>query len=171
MANLAGPARLTLIPARGDHPSPLHLAGPRKGRHLNSSPAGSGLNGHPPGQSIPSHPAASSEGAAESLITTSQSPPGNRTDPLFAAFEDRPDEDTAEVRLGEWAVVEALCCTWGEAYEVGVDEGQWWFRRKDGIGGTETATSPDRLLAQMVIDHDCLPVRCAPPARFPADGS
>jgi hypothetical protein len=68
-------------------------------------------------------------------------------------------------------VVEALCCTWGEGYEIGVDEGQWWFRRKDGIGGTETAASPDCLLAQMVIDYDCLPVRFPPPARCLADGS
>ena len=58
--------------------------------------------------------------------------------------------------------MEALRCTWGEAYEVGVDGGLWWFRRKDGIGGIETATSPDGLLAQIVTDHDVLPVRCPP---------
>lgn len=87
--------------------------------------------------------------------------------PALPADAERPGEDIWDVwgRCGERAVVEALRCTWGEAYEVGMDGGQWWFRRKDGMGGTETAASPDGLLAQIVIDHDALPVRCPPPAR------
>lgn len=87
--------------------------------------------------------------------------------PTRPADAERPGEDIWGIwaRCGERAVVEALRCAWGEAYEVGVDGGQWWFRRKDGMGGTETAASPDGLLAQIVIDYDVLPVRCPPPAR------
>ncbi|HLI77928.1 MAG TPA: hypothetical protein VKV02_13360 [Acidobacteriaceae bacterium] len=105
------------------------------------------------------------------------------SDPALPADAERPGEDVWEswARCGERAVGDALRCTWGEAYEIGVDGGQWWFRRKDGIGGIETAVSPDCLLAQIVIDYDCLPVRCAasgrgahgfgiPPSGRPVDG-
>ncbi|MGH3159123.1 MAG: hypothetical protein ACRDNF_21480 [Streptosporangiaceae bacterium] len=89
--------------------------------------------------------------------------------PTLPADAERPGEDTWGIWTccGERAAVEALRCTWGEAYDVGVDGSQWWFRRKDGIGGTETAASPDCLLAQIVIDHGALPVRCPQPARGP----
>jgi hypothetical protein len=89
--------------------------------------------------------------------------------PALPTDAERSGEDTWDIwaRCGERAAVEALRCTWGEAYEVGVDEGRWWFRRKDGKGGTETAASPDCLQAQIVIDYSVLPVRCPPPPRGP----
>jgi hypothetical protein len=58
----------------------------------------------------------------------------------------------------ERAVLEALQWHWGEVYHIGVDDGQWWFRRRDGKGGTETATTPDQLRTQMSIDYFTFPV-------------
>jgi hypothetical protein len=103
------------------------------------------------------------------LITASETSPGDRTGPALPADGEGPGEDTWGIwgRCGERAAVEALRGTWGAAYEFGVDGGQWWFRRKDGVGGTETAASPDCLLTQIVIDYGSLPVRCPPPAHGP----
>jgi hypothetical protein len=65
--------------------------------------------------------------------------------------------------FGEQAALEALVCMWGEAYIIGCDEGQWWFRRRDGKGGIETAFTPDCLLAQIVTDFTVYPVLCQLP--------
>lgn len=95
--------------------------------------------------------------------------PGDRTGPALPIDGEWPDDDTCDnpAPCGEQAAVEALRCTWGEAYDIGAEEGLWWFRRKDGVGGTETAASPDLLLAQLVIDYGALPVRCPPLAHGP----
>lgn len=70
--------------------------------------------------------------------------PGDRTGPALPIDGEWPDDDTCDnpAPCGEQAAVEALRCTWGEAYDIGAEEGLWWFRRKDGVGGTETAAFP-----------------------------
>jgi hypothetical protein len=59
----------------------------------------------------------------------------------------------------EQAALDALRWHWDEAYDIGVEDGQWWYRRKDGIGGIETAATPDGLRAQIIMDYTVLPVR------------
>jgi hypothetical protein len=48
---------------------------------------------------------------------------------------------------------------WGEAYEIAVDAGTWSMRRRDGIGGVVTASSPDELQKLITEDHAFRPVR------------
>ncbi|MGH3158275.1 MAG: hypothetical protein ACRDNF_17120 [Streptosporangiaceae bacterium] len=75
-------------------------------------------------------------------------------------------EDTWDIPAlpGERAALDAMQWNWGEAYEIGCEEGQWWYRRKDGQGGRETAATPDELHAQIVLDYSLLPVRRDPSA-------
>jgi hypothetical protein len=65
---------------------------------------------------------------------------------------------------GEQAALEALRWNWDLAYDIGVDDGQWWYRRRDGLGGTETAATPDLLHTRIVNDYTDLPVPRPPPA-------
>lgn len=60
----------------------------------------------------------------------------------------------------EAAQLEALRWHWGDAYDIGVDDGdRWWFRRRDGRGGKETAGSPDALRRAIIEDYTFCPVR------------
>jgi hypothetical protein len=66
---------------------------------------------------------------------------------------------------GQQAALEALQWHWGEVYHIGVDDGQWWYQRKDGKGGTETASTPDALRSMIITDYTIMPV-----PREPAPG-
>jgi hypothetical protein len=81
------------------------------------------------------------------------------------------DDDTWEMPAlsGEQAALEALCWHWGEVYEIGVDDGQWWYRRRDGKGGTETAITPDELRTQIITDYTIMPVPRPVPSGDTAD--
>jgi hypothetical protein len=57
------------------------------------------------------------------------------------------------------AALEALEFNWGDAYEIGCDDGEWWFGRRDGIGGRERASAPDELRRMIVADYEFRPVR------------
>jgi hypothetical protein len=57
------------------------------------------------------------------------------------------------------AALEALQWDWGEAYEIGFDDGEWWYRRRDGFGGRESAFTPDALHKLIVEDYTFRPVR------------
>jgi hypothetical protein len=59
---------------------------------------------------------------------------------------------------GQQAALEALRWNWDEAYHIGCDEGLWWYRRRDGKGATETATTPDHLHTQIITDYFTFPV-------------
>jgi hypothetical protein len=107
------------------------------------------------------------------LIPPGQTTPSRSTDPA-PHHPDQADEDTWDMGLPhEQAALEALLLTWGEAYSIGCDEGQWWFRRLDRKGATETAYSPDALHAQILIHNAVyLTGRAAlpPPPEQPAPG-
>ncbi|HLI40491.1 MAG TPA: hypothetical protein VKV35_02465 [Streptosporangiaceae bacterium] len=49
--------------------------------------------------------------------------------------------------------LEALRWQWGDGYDIGLDGGQWRYRRRDGLGGRETADDPGELGA--AIADDC----------------
>ena len=53
--------------------------------------------------------------------------------------------------------LDALRWNWGQAYDIGHDT-TWWFSRRDGYGGTETAGSPDALRAKIIDDYTGRPV-------------
>jgi hypothetical protein len=57
------------------------------------------------------------------------------------------------------AALEALEFNWGDAYEIGCEDGEWWFGRRDGIGGRERASAPDELRRMIVADYEFRPVR------------
>jgi hypothetical protein len=57
------------------------------------------------------------------------------------------------------ATLDALRWNWGDAYDIGCDDGVWWFRRRDGIGSQETASSPDALRRAIVDDYTFRPMR------------
>jgi hypothetical protein len=93
------------------------------------------------------------------MLTVSQPPPDGYTDPAYPGRAHEPDEDTWDLPLpGERAALEALAWNWGTAYEIGIDDGEWWYRRRDGKGGRETASAPDTLHNMIVTDYDALPV-------------
>jgi hypothetical protein len=69
---------------------------------------------------------------------------------------------------GQQAALEALRWNWGEVYDIGVDDGQWWCRRRDGLGGRETAATPDQIRTKIINDYTDLPVRHHPP---PSNGT
>jgi len=69
------------------------------------------------------------------------------------ALEHSPAQAHAE------AALEVLRFNWGEAYEIGLDDGGWWCRRRDGLGGTERAPGPDELHKLIVEDYSFRPVR------------
>jgi len=73
-------------------------------------------------------------------------------------------DDTWDMGLpSDQAALEALLLDWSEVYDIGIDDGQWWYRRKDRKGGTETARTPDDLRVQIAQDYTIRPVR-SPPA-------
>ena len=107
-------------------------------------------------------------GTCETAITVQPSeltpasqatPPADYTDPACSGRADEPDDIwDMPVLSGQQAALDALRWNWGEAYDIGVDEGEWWCRRKDGKGGTETAATPDALRTMIVTDYTIMPV-------------
>ncbi|HXL89140.1 MAG TPA: hypothetical protein VN969_09185 [Streptosporangiaceae bacterium] len=57
--------------------------------------------------------------------------------------------------------LDALEQAWGDAYDIGCDDQTWWYRRKDGIGHTHTATSSAELHQMIADDHAFFPLRRA----------
>jgi hypothetical protein len=57
------------------------------------------------------------------------------------------------------AALDALRLLWGDGYEIGFDDEVWWYRRRDGKGGTQTAPDPDELNKMITDDHTFMPVR------------
>jgi hypothetical protein len=91
-------------------------------------------------------------------MLTRQTPQDSYFDPAYPSRADEPD-DTWDMPLpGERAALEALRFNWGTAYEIGVDDGQWWYRRRDGLGGRQTATTPEDLRNMIVTDYGAFPV-------------
>jgi hypothetical protein len=43
---------------------------------------------------------------------------------------------------------------WGDAYDIDVVDGEWQAKRKDGEGGTLTASGPDELRDAMFTDYN-----------------
>lgn len=69
------------------------------------------------------------------------------------------DQETGtEQAAGTEHALGTLLWNWGEAYDIGCDAGQWWYRRKDGKGGRETAASADELYRMIVADYTFMPV-------------
>jgi hypothetical protein len=46
---------------------------------------------------------------------------------------------------------------WGEAYEVGWQDGSFWFRRRDN-GATLQCTTAAALLSEIRLDYSAMPV-------------
>lgn len=67
--------------------------------------------------------------------------------------------NAAGVALGTGAALDALRWNWGDAYDIGLDDGVWWFKRRDGIGGIETASGPDALRRAIIDNYILRPVR------------
>jgi hypothetical protein len=65
----------------------------------------------------------------------------------------------AGVALGSDAALDALRWHWGDAYDIGRDDGVWWFLRRDGLGGRETASGPDALRTAIIDNYILSPVR------------
>ena len=42
---------------------------------------------------------------------------------------------------------------WGDAYRIGVQDGAWWARRRDGRGGLLTAPDAEALLGAVRADY------------------
>ncbi|HEX6520955.1 MAG TPA: hypothetical protein VF070_13230 [Streptosporangiaceae bacterium] len=55
--------------------------------------------------------------------------------------------------------LDALRWHWGDAYRIGVYEGEWQAWRKDDLGGALCAPGPDELNKQIVDDYTFRPVR------------
>lgn len=61
--------------------------------------------------------------------------------------------------IGADAMLEALKWHWGDAYDIGCDDGEWWYSRRDGLSGRKTASGPDALRRAIVDDYTFRPVR------------
>ncbi len=69
------------------------------------------------------------------------------------------DQETgAEQATDTERALGALLWNWGDAYDIGCDAGQWWYCRKDGKGGRETANSAGELYRMIVEDYTFMPV-------------
>jgi hypothetical protein len=62
------------------------------------------------------------------------------------------------VAMGTDTALDALRWNWGDAYDIGCGD-RWWFRRRDGLGGEETASGPEALRRAIVDDYTFRPVR------------
>jgi hypothetical protein len=71
---------------------------------------------------------------------------------------DKP-ESIAERHRAVRAALDALRYGWGDAYEIGCDDGEWWYRRRDGLAGKVTADSPDQMGSLIAEDHAFQPIR------------
>ena len=67
--------------------------------------------------------------------------------------------NAAGVAMEADAALHALQWNWGDAYDIGRDGDEWWFRRRDGLGGRATASGPDALRRAIVDDYTFRPVR------------
>jgi hypothetical protein len=93
------------------------------------------------------------------LTTPSPPPPEGYTDSAYPARAGQPGDTWQRPALpGQQAALDALVWNWGTAYEIGVDDGQWWYRRRDGKGGRETATTPDDLRTMIITEYSIYPV-------------
>jgi hypothetical protein len=77
------------------------------------------------------------------------------TGQITSRHHDEPDT----ARTFDAAALEALRFLWGDGYEIGFDDEVWWYRRRDGKGGTQTAPYPDELNKMITDDHTFMPVR------------
>lgn len=76
----------------------------------------------------------------------------------FAAGDDR--ECAAALGARDSLALKVLLREWGGAYRFGVfDDGTWWWERRDGEGGRETADGPDAVYRGVTADHAFRPVR------------
>ena len=57
--------------------------------------------------------------------------------------------------------LDLLARIWGGTYNTGCDAGTWWYRRKDGNGGTYIASSAGELHQMIADDHASMPDRTA----------
>ena len=77
-------------------------------------------------------------------------------------------DDEAEP-LGDGSTADALAALWfdyDEAYKIEVTgDGEWRWRRLDGLGGWTTASGPDELRRQVREDYDLKPVPRPDPPR------
>lgn len=62
---------------------------------------------------------------------------------------------TGDRELAELAELEYH---WGEAYRLGVQDGTWWARRRDGRGGQLTAPDAEALAEAIRADYRANPV-------------
>jgi hypothetical protein len=94
------------------------------------------------------------------LSTPSPPRPDGYPDPACQACPDESGDDTWDIPAlpGQQAALDALQWHWGTAYHIGVDDGEWWYRRRDGKGATETATTPDDLRTMIITDYTAWPV-------------
>lgn len=106
------------------------------------------------------------------LTPGGQPSPDGCFDPAYPGRHHEPDDDpwaddTWDMPLpGQQAALDALQWNWGEAYDIGCEDGLWWYRRRDHKGGRETATTPDELHTAIVTDYSLFPVdRAALPPR------
>ncbi len=56
------------------------------------------------------------------------------------------------------AALDAFLLGWDDVFEVGWD-GEWWYRRRDGIGGKVPAQTPEELGRRMAKEYQVNPVR------------
>jgi hypothetical protein len=54
--------------------------------------------------------------------------------------------------VDEDRALDALAFAWGDAYDVGCEDGQWVASRRDDRGGALTGETPDELNRQMRAD-------------------
>jgi hypothetical protein len=99
------------------------------------------------------------------LTTPGQPPSESWFDPAYPGRVTEPGDDAGEGPSlpGEKTALEELLWSWGEVFEIGVDDGTWWYRRRDGQGTTGQADNPDDLRAQMARDY-CLDPAPRPPS-------
>ena len=69
------------------------------------------------------------------------------------------DGSVAAAGLVRVAALEALVWHWGDAYDIGLCDGTWWFQRRDGYGGRETAASSEALRGAIIQNYMHRPVR------------
>jgi hypothetical protein len=93
-------------------------------------------------------------------MLTRHTPQEGYFDPAYPSRTDQPDDNTCDTPAlpSQHAALEALQWNWGQAYEIGVDDGQWWYKRRDGKGATETASTPNALHTMIVTDYGTWPV-------------
>jgi hypothetical protein len=77
-------------------------------------------------------------------------------------MHEAPQRCSARVVLRADTALDALRWHWGDAYDVGCDDGVWWYRRLDGLDGTRTAIGPDEVRNAIVKDYTDRPLERMP---------